>query len=133
MAPDQSLLDTFEKIYQYFDRRDFTEQSWAQMMDPVLDDNVKMKRLDDDGYHEGKAAIQAYFVHGNGKKDLASWTIRNRDFQVVGGIGFVSGAADFVDTTTTSPPSRPRSIAYSFAFSKGTGVWKAIHLWGRYV
>ncbi len=132
MVTDQSLLDTFEKFYDYFNGRDFTEQSWTQIIDPLLDDSVKMKRLDDPGYHEGKDAVKTYFLYGNGKSDLAFCEVRTREPQVVDGIGFVSGAAEFQDMTTTNPPSRPRLIAYSFTFSKASGAWKAIHLWGKY-
>ena len=133
MAIDQTLLDTFDKFYQYFNARNFTDATWAQTMDALLDDNVKMKKLDDPGYHEGKADVKKYFVMGNGKADLAFCTIRNKVSQVVAGIGFVSGAADFVDKTSTTPQSPPRPIAYSFAFSKTNSGWKAIHLWGQYL
>jgi hypothetical protein len=102
-------------------------------MDALLDDNVKMKKLDDPDYHDGKADVKNYFVSGHGKDDLAFCAIQNRVSQVVGGIGFVSGAADFVDKTSTTPPSRSRPIAYSFAFSKTNTGWKAIHLWGQYL
>jgi hypothetical protein len=40
-------------------------------MDSLLDDNVKMKKLDDEGYHEGKAAVRDYFLTGQGKSDEA--------------------------------------------------------------
>ena len=129
MATDKDLLDAFEKLYQYFNRHDFTEQSWATI-EPLLADNVTVKKLDGPGYHEGKAALKAYFLYGNGKSDLPSCTIKNRDAQIIGNIGVVSGSADFVDTNTTSPPSNPRPIAYSATFSGATGFWEMIYLWG---
>ncbi len=135
MATDPTLLAAFDKAYDYFNKHDFTEQSWAQTMDGLLDDNVKMKKLDDVGYYEGKAAVKDYFLNGNGKSDQALFYARNRDSQVVGNSGFISGFADFVDKngTTNYPPSPRRVIAYSFAYSKVSGSWKAIYLWGTYI
>jgi hypothetical protein len=135
MAADPDLLAAFDKAYDWFNQHNFTEQSWAQTMDGLLDDYVKMKKLDDPGYHEGKAAVKNYYLRGNGFSDQASITFRNKDCQIVGNLGFISGIADFVDQdgTNHNPPSRSLLIAYSFTYSKASGSWKAVHFWGAYV
>src|SRR5437016_4048290 len=97
MATDPALLEAFDRAVDYFNKHDFTEQSWAQTMDGLLDDNVKMKKFDDEGYHEGKAAVREYFLTGHGKSDQATFTPRNKDCQVVDNSGFISGFADFVN------------------------------------
>jgi hypothetical protein len=135
MAADPNLLAAFDTAYDWFNQHNFTEQSWAQTMEGLLDDNVTMKRLDDSGYHEGKAAIKNYYLYGHGLNDQASITFRNKDCEVIGNFGFISGLADFVDLdgANHTPPSRSRLIAYSFAYSKASGSWKAVYFWGAYV
>jgi hypothetical protein len=134
MAADPELLAAFDKACDYFNKHDFTSQSWAQTMDGLLDDNVAMKRLDDPGYHQGKAVVRNYFLNGNGYGDQAKVTYTSKVCLTVGKRGFISGFADFVDQDGTNhPPSPPRRIAYSYTYSKENGSWKAIHLWGAYV
>jgi hypothetical protein len=135
MAADPDLLAAFDKACDYFNKHDFTEQSWAQTMDGLLDDHVQMKRLDDPGYHTGKTTVKNYFLKGHGYSDQATVTYTNKYCQVAGNLGFISGFADFVDLDGPNhrPPSRSRRIAYSFTYSKESGSWKAIHFWGAYV
>jgi hypothetical protein len=133
MAAEDDLLAAFDKAHVYFNRHDFTEHSWMQTMDGLLDENVEMKRLDDPGYHKGKAKLKDYFLKCNGYRDQALVSYRNKHCLVVGNIGFISGFADFVDKDGPNPSSQPRLIAYSFTYSRQSGSWKAVHLWGAYV
>ena len=128
MATDKALLDTFDKILQYLNGHNFSEQSWKPM-DPLLDDNVIIKKFDEPGYLKGKAAVKTYFLYGNGKSYLPSCWTRKKDVQIVGNNGFISGFADSVEATT-NPPSPPQTVAYSATFSEATGIWKMISVWG---
>jgi hypothetical protein len=130
------LLKGFDTVRDFFNRHDFTEQSWAEKMEPYLDDNVAMKRLDDPTYHVGKATVKQYFLHGNGKSDEATIAYQNRkDCHIMGDLAFISGFAEFVDQNGTNhnPASNPRRIVYSFVYKKAGDTWKAIYLWGAYV
>lgn len=132
MATDLAALkDRFSTAVDYFNRDNFTVRDFDKY---GLDRTVKMKRLDDPGYYdESKGEVTNYFVHGNGNKDKARFTPgASPDFQLIGGFGFVSGTADFVDKTVPTP-SPARRIAYSFTYSSASGEWKAIHLWGKYI
>jgi hypothetical protein len=136
MTVDPELLKAFEQAYVYFNGHNFTDQSWALQMDDLLDDNVKMKQLDDETYHEGKGEVKKYFLQGgNGFDDQATVSFITKDCQQIDDYGFISGFANFVDLNGAKhiPPSPSRVIAYSFTYSKKSGRWKAVHLWGAYV
>jgi len=135
MPTDQDLLlAAFNKARDYFNQHDFTAQTWTATMEGLLDPQVAMKRLDDPGYHVG-AAVKDYFVNGNGKTERAKVTyLEPKDCYIVGNLGFVSGLAEFIDRNGEGHrPSHAHRIAYSFTYSKASGSWKAVHLWGAYV
>ncbi len=121
MAATQ-LMAAFQAAVQLFNT-----QNWATL-EPLLDDNVTMKRIDDPvQHHEGKAAVMGYFFT-NGKKDRATFTPTTQNSQIVGSIGLVWGSADW--TTTRGGQTVP--IAYAYAFRNVGGNWLALNLWGAY-
>jgi hypothetical protein len=134
MADEDDVLAAFQKAYYWFNKHDFTEATWNATMDGLLHPAVKMKRLDDPGYHD-KPAIKDYFLKGNGKTDQATFNTTDIVCQTIGGLGFVSGFADFVDKdgVNHNPPSHEHIIAFSFTYTKMNGAWTALHLWGAYI
>jgi hypothetical protein len=121
MAANQ-LVAAFQKAYQLFNRQD-----WVTL-EPLLHDDVTMKRIDDPvDYHGGKAAVMGYFFT-NGKLDKATFTPTTQDYLIVGNLGLVWGSADW--KTTKGATAVP--IAYAYAFRKVDGNWLALNLWGAY-
>jgi hypothetical protein len=134
MAADCDDLEaTFWKGVEYFNQDNF---SLGNFYDYGVAENVRMKKLDDEGYHEGIGDVKNYF-YGHGNDDKALFIPDNSKeshpvFVMFDGYGFVSGTADFVDKTvpTRSPKRR---IAYSFAYISVNGEWRGIHFWGKYI
>jgi hypothetical protein len=134
MAADcDDLKATFRKGVRFFNQHNFTLNSYS---DYAAAENVRMKKLDDEGYHEGIDDVENYF-YTKGNQDQASF-IPDDDkdshpaFVMFDGYGFVSGTATFVDRT--NPIRSPeRRIAYSFTYISVNDEWRAIHLWGTYI
>jgi hypothetical protein len=123
------LRTTFWDGVGWFNNGDFTSNLAAY----ALDTSVKMKRLDDSGYHEGIAAVKEYFLHNGNEEKAFFMPDSPPDFQLVNQHGFVSGTAKFIDKTTP-PATATRRIAYSMTYkSANNRKWKAIHLWGKYI
>ena len=134
MAADlEDLKTTFWNGVDFFNKDSFTLSSYS---DYGAAENVRMKKLDDDGYHEGIVDVKNYF-YGNGNADKAEFNPDNTDeshpaFVIFDGYGFVSGTAAFFDKTV--PDRSPvRRIAYSFAYISVNGEWRGIHFWGTYI
>jgi hypothetical protein len=136
------LMETFREVVRWFNR--FVPNNWEHL-EPLLHDNIKMKRIDEltpNSYHEGKKEVHDYFFVGNGKDDLAVFTLDEEldeppDHQEIGDYGFVSGAAWFTGITNTKKgATKPRRIAYSFTYKRGDHKdpknWQEIHSWGKY-
>ena len=134
------LMDTFNTAVGYFNK--FQVANWAQL-EPLLHDNMNMKRIDDlspHGYYHNKQEVRGYFMT-RGKDDQADFTPDAvPDCRIVGDYGFVSGTAIFIDVTNRlqGGPTQPRKIAFSFTFKRGddpsnAGNWQAIHSWGKYL
>lgn len=116
------LQQTFKDAYQYFNNQDWTK------LEPLLDDNVTMKQIDDPVlYHQKKTDVMNYF-RGTGSKDKANFTPTSSDYRTVGNMGLVQGSADWKGTST----KKAVSIAYAFAFKNVNGSWLAVNLWGAY-
>jgi hypothetical protein len=134
MAADcGNLKATFRKGVRFFNQHNFTLSSYS---DYAVADNVRMKKLDDEGYHEGiDDVINYFYTHGN--EDQALFIPDDTKgshpaFVMFDGYGFVSGTADFVDKTVPKESAK-RRIAYSFTYISVNGEWRAIHLWGAYI
>lgn len=130
-SDESDLRRTFWGAVGWFNDDNFTLKTDFKRY--AVDDEIRMKRLDDPGYHEGIKRVIAYFL-GNGNEDKAFFMPDGPpDFIVIGELGFVSGTANFIDKTSVSPPTPTRRIAYSFTYKKKNGEWKGIHMWGKYI
>ncbi len=102
----------------------FNQQNWPPLV-ALLDERVAMKRIDDPGYHVGKADVIAYF-HGHGQHDRAVFTPTEVHHQVTGKFGLIWGTADWKNLAG----SAPRNMVFSFVFVRhDNGNWLELNLW----
>ncbi len=140
-TPEDDLKAKFWDDVEWFNKGTFPSGAAA---DPVYDRfhlDVRMKKIDDVDWHEGRGQLKAYFQI-TGRDDQARFdpdrlpgTQNHPTFVVMPNdpMGFVSGTADFVYSATKRDLRKRRRIGYSFAYKLDGGVWKAIYLWGQYI